>query len=156
MKKLILLAIIASIFSLNVHADYDPLDDPNSPQYKKAAATEHARAAKKKAVTDQKIRSARVEALRKDMGKDAVGKSDAEVDRIYQSRMDDAKRQANAVNAKTAGIARQSKASGASERQQAEALMKALTGSSSGDVANMSPREHEAFTREMEKKYGGK
>ena len=156
MKKLILLAIVASIFSLNVHADYDPLDDPNSPQFKKAAAAEHARAAKKKAETDQKIRSARVEALRKDMGKDAVGKSDAEVERIYQSRMDDATRQANAVNAKTAGIARQSKATGASEQQQAEAMMKALTGSSSSDVANMSPKEREAFARDMEKKSGGK
>ena len=156
MKKLILLAIVASIFSLNVHADYDPLDDPNSPQYKKAAAAEHARAAKKKAETDQKIRSARVDALRKGMGNDAVGKSDAEVERIYQSRMDDATRQANAVNAKTAGITRQSKASGASEQQQAEALMKALTGSSSSDVSKMSAKEREAFTREMEKKYGGK
>ena len=156
MKKIILLAIIASIFSLNVYADYDPLDDPNSPQFKKAAAAEHARAAKKKADTDRKLRDARVQALRKDMGKDAIGKSDAEVEAIYNAGIHDAKRQAAAVTAATAGTARQTKKSGASEQQQAEALMKALTGSGSADVANMSPKERDAFTKEMEKKYGGK
>ena len=112
MKKYFLLAIIASVFSLNIHADYDPLDDPNSPQFKKAAAAEGARAAKKKAESDASIRATRVQALRKDMGKDAVGKSDAEVERIYNARIDDAKRQAAAVNAATAGVARQSKKSG--------------------------------------------
>ena len=116
MKKRILLAIIASVFCLHAHADYDPLDDPNSPQFKKAAAAEQARAAKKKANTDRKLRDARVQALRKDMGKDAIGKSDAEV----------------------------------------EAMMKALTGSGTADVANMSPKERDAVTKEMEEKYGGK
>ncbi len=153
MKKLILLAIIVGAFSLNFHADYDPLDDPNSLQFKKAAAAEQARAAKKKAETDEKIRVTRVAALRKDMGKQAVGKSDAEVEAIYSAGINDAKRQAAAVNAATA---RQTKKSGTSEQQQAEAMMKALTGSNSADVANMSSKERDAFAREMEKKYAGK
>ncbi|MCY7389333.1 MAG: hypothetical protein LH481_14975 [Burkholderiales bacterium] len=156
MKKTLLLAIFVGLFSIGVHADYDPLDDPNSPQFKKAAAAEQARAAKKKAETDEKIRVARVQALRNDMGKDAIGKSDAEVEAIYNAGINDAKRIAAGVNAASAGTARQTKKSGASEQQQAEAMMKALTGSNSADVANMSPKERDAFAKEMEKKYGGK
>ncbi len=152
-KKLIAFTLLAALLSANAHADYDPLDDPNSPQFKKAAAVERARAAKKKAENDEKIRGARVQALRKDMGKDAVGKSDAEVEAIYNAGINDAKRQAAAVTAATAGVARQSKKSGASEQQQAEAMMKALTGSGTADVANMSPKERDTFTKEMEKKY---
>ena len=34
--------------------------------------------------------------------------------------------------------------------------MKALTGSGTANVANMSPKERDAFTKEMEEKYGGK
>ena len=95
MKKLTLIAIIAGLFSLNVYADWDPVLEAREAAERKAGQQ---RAAKQKADHDKLIREGSAKAYRNALGKDAVGKSDAEVERIYRQRQDDVLKQAAALD----------------------------------------------------------
>ena len=69
------------MFSLNVHADWDPAQEAREADERKAGQQ---RVAKHKAEHDKMIRESSAKAYRNELGKDAAGKSDAEVGRIYK------------------------------------------------------------------------
>ena len=151
MKKLIVLAFLAGLLSANVHADWDPVLEAKEAAQRKA---EQQRAAKQKAEHDKMIRESNAKGYRQGLGKEAVGKSDAEVERIYKQRQADMVKQAAAVDAAIAAPGGKGrKGSPLTESEQADAAMKALHGKSVGDIGNMSPKERDAFIKEMEKKY---
>jgi hypothetical protein len=129
------------------YADYDPKAEAQEKAQREAAA--RASAARKadmerqKAATDQKV-------MRGTLGKEAEGKSDAEVKVLYDRKM--AGYQSDAKKAQ-AGVAptgvRQS------DMDQLNASTKGMTGKSMQDIQKMSPAEQAAFSKQMEKQYGG-
>ena len=151
MKKLTLIAIIAGVFSLNVYADWDPALEAREAAERKAGQQ---RAAKQKADHDKLIREASAKVYRKALGKDTVGKSDAEVERIYKQHGVDALKQAAAYSGSGNALLSQSQKLDPNTRSQHDAQMKGLTGKSVTELEKMNDKEREAFARDMEKKYG--
>ena len=155
-KKLIVFTLFAVLLSANAHADYDPVLEAREAAERKA---EQQRAAKKKTEGDKMMREASAAAYRKELGKEAVGKSDAEVTRIYKQRQNAAVQQAQAVEAAMKSSERQPKKTGdtvgdTAGMAQGDAAMKAIYGKSVTDIGNMSEKEREAFMKAMEKQYG--
>ena len=151
MKKPILFAIVAAMLSLNAHADWDPVRDARDTAAAKAREESSAR---ERAENDRKVREATLKHQRAYLGKDAIGKSDTEVSRIYDQRQADVLKQAAALDAAVKVSERQPKPRNASAgMEQADAAMKAMYGKSVNDIGNMSENEREAFFRDLEKKY---
>lgn len=151
MKKPILFAIVAATLSLSAHADWDPVRDA---QDTAAAKARQERSVREKAENDKKVREATQKHQRAYLGKDAIGKSDAEVTRIYDQRQSDVLKQTAAIEAAVKASERQPKQRNASAgMEQADAAMKAMYGKSVNDIGNMSEKEREAFFRDLEKKY---
>jgi Zn-dependent M28 family amino/carboxypeptidase len=141
------LALVALLACTAVHADYDPkMEAQEAAQRKAAAAAE----AKHKADAQKQYDAAQQKGMRAALGKEAVGKSDAEVKKIYDAKMagyqDQAKKAQGGVA--PAGVPASDMASG-------NAQLKSMTGKSMQDIQKMSPAEQEAFSRQMEKQYGG-
>ena len=151
MKKAILYALFAGLLSLSVHADYDPVVEAREAAERKA---EQQRAAKQKAEHEKLMRDTSAKVYRQALGKEAVGKSDAEVERTYKQRQNAAVQQAKAVEAAMKSSGRQTKKSGDSTGiAEGDVAMKALYGKSVSDIGNMSEKEREAFMKAMEKQY---
>jgi hypothetical protein len=125
-------------------ADYDPKMEAEEAAQRKAAA---AAAAKRKADFEKQRSAAEATIMRKELGKEAEGKSDAEVKRIF-----DAKFRAQTDTAKKAPSGA---AAPGSDMAKGDAQVKAMTGKSMQDIQKMTPAEQEAFARQMEKQYGG-
>ena len=85
--------------------------------------------------------------MRGHLGKEADGKSDAEVRKIYNAKM-------NAQLDMAKQVQSGSHAPG-SDMAKGDAQVKAMTGKSMQDIQRMSPAEQDAFARQMEKQYGG-
>lgn len=153
MKKLLLLALITSLFSIHAHADWDAAAEAREDAKRKAAQQQEAR---KKAEVDRMLRDANLKAMRGQLGKEASGKSDAEVDALYKRRMAEYQRQGVAASASAATMARQMQKLDADTRPQRDAQMKGMTGKSISDLEKMSDKEMEAFSREMERRFGAK
>ena len=152
MKKPLLLALFAGLLSIGVHADYDAALEAREAAQRKA---EQQHAAKQKAEHEKMMRDTSAKVYREALGKDAVGKSDAEVERIYKQRQNAAVQQAQSVEAAMKTSGRQSKKSGDSTGiAEGDVAMKALYGKSVSDIGNMSEKEREAFMKAMEKQYG--
>ncbi len=151
MKKLIVFTLFAGLLSANAYADWDPALEAREAAERKA---EQQRAAKQKGEHDKMIRAASTKAYRKELGKDAVGKSDAEVERIYKQREADILKQAAAFTSKRNAMSGQSQKLDPNTRSQHDAQMKGMTGKSVTDLEKMNDKELDAFTRDMEKKYG--
>ena len=125
-------------------ADYDPKLEAQEAAQRKAEA---AAAAKRKADFEKQKSAAEAKGMRGQLGKEAEGKSDAEVKRIYDAK----------VNAQL-DMAKKAQAGGAapgSDMAKGDAQVKAMTGKSMQDIQKMTPAEQEAFARQMEKQYGG-
>ena len=151
MKKAILFAIFAGLLSLSVHADYDPVLEAREAAERKA---EQQRAAKQRAEHDKMMRDTSAKVYRQALGQDAVGKSDAEVERIYKQRQNAAVQQAQAVEAAMKSSGHQTKKSGGSAGMaEGDAAMKSMYGKSTGDIANMSEKERDAFIKDLKRKY---
>jgi hypothetical protein len=154
MKKPLLSALtLVLAFSMGAaHADWDAAGEAREAAARKA---EKQRAAQQKASHAKMMRERTIAVYRQELGKDAVGKPDAEVERIYKQRQDDMLKQAAATNATIAKSGVNSKkGANMSEVEQNDALMKAFSGKSMSDLGAMSPKEAEAFAKSMEKKYG--
>ena len=139
MKKLILFIAVASLFSLNAHADWDPVLEAREAAERKA---EQQRAAKQKAEHDKMLRDANQKYMRAALGKEAAGKSDVEVERLHKQR--------------TAEKQRKDAAAAATARKEADPQFKSLTGKSIGEVEKMSEKELDALAKALEKQYGVK
>jgi hypothetical protein len=140
-------ALAALLACTLVHADYDAkMEAQEAAQRKAAAAAE----AKRKADAKRQMDAAQQKQMRGALGKEAEGKSDAEVKVLYDRKMagymNDAKK-AKAGVAPT-GVPQ-------ADMDKANASMKGMTGKSMQDLQKMSPAEQEAFARQMEKQYGG-
>ncbi len=143
-------AIAACVLSSAVYADWDAALEAREAAQRKA---EQQRVAKQKAEHDKVIREASTKAYREGLGKDAVGKSDAEVERIYKQRQAATLKQARDVEVAMKSSERQPKKVGDAGMAQGDAAMKALYGKSVSDIGNMTQMERETFFKELEKKY---
>jgi hypothetical protein len=130
-----------------VHADYDAKAEAQEAAQRKAAAAERA---KQDAAMKAQKNAAEQKMMRGTLGKEADGKSDAEVKVLYDKKM--AGYQSDAKRAQ-AGMA--PKGVPQSDMDKANANMKGMTGKSMQDMQKMSPAEQEAFMKQMEKQYGG-
>ena len=106
--------------------------------------------AKRKADAQKQMDAAQQKMMRGTLGKEAEGKSDAEVKRIYDAKM--AGYQAEAKKVQGGGTPT---GVPASDMARSNAQMKSMTGKSMQDIQKMTPAEQEAFARQMEKQYGG-
>ena len=156
MKKFILIAIFASLFSLQLpsaHADWDEAGEAREAAQRKA---EQQRAAKQKAEGDKMRRDANQKYMRGALGKDAVGKSDVEVERLHKQRMAQYQQQGAAYETAAAASeadAKRQKGRALTDREKAEAMMKSVTGKSTNDFGSMSAAERDAFVKSMEKQF---
>lgn len=151
MKKFIAFIILAGLLAAPAYADWDPALEAREAAERKAGQQ---RAARQKAEHDKMIRDASAKAYRDALGKEAVGKSDAEVVRMYKQREADAVKQA-AIGSKSGyATSAQSPKLDANTRVQHDAQMKSMTGKSVSDLEKMNDKELEAFASAMEKKYG--
>jgi len=149
MKKIVCF-IVFSVFSLHALADWDYELEAKEAAEKKALeeqqAKENAKAdvmrkdaeAKANAKMQQQNKKT-MASKRKALGKAANGKSDAEVEKLYDAKvqkdMAEAQKAANTPN------------------PEKEAQMKKMYGKDTKDLMNMSDEELEAFSKDMEKKY---
>lgn len=142
------------LLSLNVRparADWDAALEAREAAQRKA---EQQQAAKKKAENEKLMRDAGAKAYREALGKEAVGKSDAEVERIYKQRQADAVKQARAVSASGYATSGEMNKLDTDTRSRRDAQMKSMTGKSVTELEKMNDQQREAFARDMEKKYG--
>ena len=141
------LAVAALLACTAVHADYDAkMEAQEAAQRKAAAAAE----AKKKAEAKKQYDDAQMKGMRGALGKEADGKSDAEVKKLYDAKMTGYQDQAKKAKAgiAPAGVPQ-------TDMDKANMQMKSMTGKSMQDMQKMTPAEQEAFSRQMEKQYGG-
>ena len=144
MSRTLLIATLLMALAGPAVADYDPKLEAQEAAQRKAEA---AAAAKRKADAARQRSAAEAKVMRGSLGKEAEGKSDAEVKRLYDAKvnaqLDMAKKAASGYVAPGSDMAK------------GDAQMKSMTGKSMQDIQKMTPAEQEAFARQMEKQYGG-
>ena len=132
-------ALIFLLAGSMAHADYDPADDPKSPQNVRAAKIAREKAAAQKLESAKNARAGDLAAKRARLGKAADGKSDAEIDQLDIVR-------ATAEKKKQDALIADSKVKAA----EGSAALKAQTGKSMEDVQKMSPSEQTAFYKKQQ------
>jgi hypothetical protein len=147
LKARSILAILTLAATTVAYADYDPKLEAQEKAQREAEARA---SAARKADADRQKNAAEQKMMRGTLGKEAEGKSDAQVKVLYDKKMagyvNDAKK-AQAGVAPT-GVRQ-------SDMDKANASVKGMTGKSMQDIQKMTPAEQEAFSRQMEKQYGG-
>ena len=145
-----LLFLTLSLLALPARADWDAKLEAEE-QAKREAAAREERA--RKAEADAAMTAARAKARaaimadkRKTLGAAANGKSDADVNRLYDAHIAAKTAEANAAIAE--GQKALSSGAGA-------AALKSVTGHSMQELQSMSDEDLEALAAEMEKKFGG-
>lgn len=132
-------------------ADWDAkLEAEEAARRQQAAAAERAKQAQAKAALD----AASLQAARAALGKEAVGKPDAEVRRLYDEKMKREQAAARKAAAEAPQLAARAQKIEADTRPQRDALMKQNYGKSIKELEGMSDAELEKFARELEKKHG--
>ena len=141
------LAVALLLACTAVHADYDAKMEAQEAAQRKAAAAEKA---KRDAAAKAQMNAAEQKMMRSTLGKEAEGKSDADVKKLYDAKMAGYQDQAKKAKAgiAPAGVPQ-------SDMDKSNAQMKAMTGKSMQDMQKMTPAEQEAFAKKMEKQYGG-
>ena len=150
MKRLLLASFLSLLAVGHAHADWDAEGEAREQAARDAEAREQAAhdaaTQKLKRDAEAKAHAGIMAEKRKYVGAAAAGKSDAEVERLY-----------NEKQARTAqeGYAAAADAQRKLNSPQGRAATKEVTGYSMEEMSNMSDAELEALSREMEKKYGG-
>ena len=142
-RTLVIAALLAALAGPAL-ADYDPKMEAEEAAQRKAAA---AASAKKKADFEKQKSALEAKSMRQQLGKEAEGKSDAEVRKIYDAKVNT---QLDMVKKAQSGGA-----APGSDMAKGDAQVKAMTGKSSQEIQKMTPAEQEAFAKQMEKQYGG-
>lgn len=140
-KPATLLALALCLLSANALADYDPRDDPNSPQNIRAAKIAKERAAQQKIENAKLAREADLKNKRALLGKAAEGKSDTEIDKLDLERKENDKKKMAAMKIES------DKAVAAADVQ-----MKASMGKSMTELQAMPEKERKAFMEAHQKK----
>ncbi len=149
MRIQIALLVLALLASAQARADYDPVLEAKEKAQRdaaqRAAQEQQRKTDKMKADLEAKANAEQMASKRKTLGAAANGKSDAEVNRLYDAKIT----QDTAAANKSAQDAQKALSSG-----QGAAAVKSVTGKSMQDIQNMSDAELDALSREMERKYG--
>ncbi|WP_026603254.1 hypothetical protein [Methylomonas sp. 11b] len=147
MNRVIVLMLL-TIFNTNAPADWDPeLEAQEQAQREATQRAEQARAREAQKLINEANAKANREMMgskRKNLGAAAKGKSDAEVNRLYDAKIKQTTEDANRLA---------QEARSALSQGQGAAAVKQVTGKSLQELENMSDEEAEALSRELEKKY---
>ena len=143
---LILISILSSVHALaDGDAAQDARDRAQEQAQQEAARREKAQIEQQKQdytnEMNAKFHKENMDSKRKMLGSAATGKSDAEVNNLYEAKMKEA--------TQTAQSARTALSEG-----QGAAAVKQVTGKSMAEMENMSDEELEALSKAMEEKYG--
>ncbi|TPQ28244.1 hypothetical protein [Methylomonas koyamae] len=137
--RILILTFIALIGSQAARADWDP-------ELEAKATAERARQQQAQKMPDAaKAEPEVMDDKRKALGVAAQGKTDAEVDRLYQAQIRQNQQEAERLSAEARAVL----SSG-----QGAAAVKQITGKTLQELENMSDAEAEALAQELEKKYG--
>jgi hypothetical protein len=150
MKKSLLLAILLAFVSVHVYADWDAAQEAKDAAEKKAQEQKEAHEkAKTDAIMKKNDDQAKAEmaaqdkktvaSMRKDLGKKANGKSDAEVKKMWDAK----------VKTDTKNIQQKE----AETRPMKDAEMKKMYGKDTSELMNMSDEELDKFSKDVDKKY---
>jgi hypothetical protein len=142
------LAVAALLACRRVHADYDAKMEAQEAAQAQGAGCRPRPGARPDA--QKQYDAAQMKGMRGALGKEADGKSDAEVKKLYDAKMTGYQDQAKKAKAgiAPAGVPQ-------TDMDKANMQMKSMTGKSMQDMQKMTPAEQEAFSRQMEKQYGG-
>jgi hypothetical protein len=150
MKRFLAMGLLSLMTATQAHADWDPeLEAQERAKYEAAQREQAARdaaAAKIRREAEAKAHAAMIADKRKYVGAAAQGKSDAEVERLYDQKVAEKTREGENLMAE--GQRRMNDPA-------ARAATKEVTGYSMEEMSNMSDAELEALSRQMEQKYGG-
>jgi hypothetical protein len=148
MQIRVLIAAMALLATTAVWADYDAAGEAREQAQREAAQKaereKQRQVEKMKSDANAKYNKEVMDNKRKTLGAAAQGKSDAEVDKLYDAKI----RKESATAYKEADAAKAALSTG-----QGAAAMKSTTGKSMKEMQNMSEAELEAWSKEMEKKY---
>ena len=148
MQIRVLLAAFTLLTATAALADYDAALEAREQAQREAAQKaereKQRQAEKMKSDANAKYNKELMDSKRKTLGAAAQGKSDAEVDKLYDAKI----KKDTAAAYKEADAGRAALSSG-----QGAAAMKSTTGKSMQEIQNMSDAEREAWSKEMEKKY---
>ncbi|WP_020483433.1 hypothetical protein [Methylomonas sp. MK1] len=148
MNRVIVLMLL-TIFNTNAPADWDPeLEAQEQAQREATQRAEQARAREAQKLINEANAKANREMMgskRKNLGAAAKGKSDAEVNRLYDAKIKQTTEDATRLAQEARSALSQGKGA---------AAVKQVTGKSLQELENMSDEEAEALSRELEKKYG--
>lgn len=149
MKKALLVLMTLFIAPVYVTADYDAALEAEEAAQRAASQREaqrqKAEADRMKADAMAKFHAQDMAQKRKHIGSLADGKSDAEVQKIYDEKV-----KTDTASAMAAAQDAQQKINS----PEASAQMKAVTGKSMQEIMNMSDAEREAWAAQMEKSMG--
>lgn len=160
MKKLLLASLICISLPLDIFADWDPVFEAQEAAQRAAAQKaqdeQKQKAEKMKQDALAQARSQQIADYRKQLGSDAAGKSDAEVERLYQAKIQRSSQEAAATiaEAQRAMMKTPKNVPQKVDMNELSANTKAATGKSFSDLSKMSDAELEALSKEMEEKYG--
>jgi uncharacterized protein YfaP (DUF2135 family) len=136
-------------FNSTAWADWDPeMEAQEQAEREATQRAEQARNREAQKMVDEANAKANREMLdskRKNLGATAKGKSDAEVNRLYDAKIKQTTEEANRLA---------QEARSAFSQGQGAVAVKQVTGKSLQELENMSDEEAEALSRELEKKYG--
>lgn len=151
MKAFAALLLVSALFSTHVFADWDPeleaqeaaerTAQQKKEQAQKAEADRQVKAAQAKA--DSEIMASK----RKSLGAAANGKSDADVNKLYNEKT--AKASAEAQKA-----IQSAKNNPMMTTQEADSAAKSVTGKNMQELENMSDEDLDALEKQMQEKYG--
>ncbi len=148
MNRVIML-ILLSVLSSNCLADWDPeLEAQEQAKREAAQRAEQARERETQKMLGEANAKANREIMdskRQNLGTAAKGKSDAEVNRLYDAKLKQTTEEANRAA---------QEAHNALSQGQGAAAVKQVTGKTLQELENMSDAEAEALSRQMEQKYG--
>jgi hypothetical protein len=158
-KSLTSLLVLLSLCSIAV-ADWDPVLEAQEAAQRAAAdraqAEQRRKAEELKQQALAKSRAITIADYRKQIGKDADGKSDAEVERLYLANVQKKMKEADVVikDAQRAMLNAPKNIPQKVDMNELDVSTKAATGKSFADLSKMSDAELEALSKEMEQKYG--
>lgn len=149
MKRVIAMALLSVLAAGQAYADWDPEMEAQEQREREAAARERAaRDAEAQRIKQEalaKVHAQEMARKREYLGTEASGKSEAEVNRLYDARV--AARTAEANRMAAEGMRK-------ANSPEARAATKEVTGYSMEEMSKMSDAELEALSKEMEEKYG--
>jgi hypothetical protein len=141
--------ILGLALAAPAHADYDPeleaQERAEAEAYRREQQAREREVMQAHAEAQRKAQQALMQDKRRRLGAAAQGKSDAEVERLYNEKV-----AADTAKAR-AGVAEATRAVHSAEGQ---AAMKAMAGHTMAEMQNMSDEELDAMAKELEQQYG--